>query len=534
MQEEHIDQCEFIPGGLSGVITIGVSSRMDADEPEPLLTSLAAHLEEHQLTDIEVRASGGFGFFSAERLVKVSKHGLPSIIYGGVTPDLMADIVRHHLADGAPVSEAALCQMPIREDSVDGIPHFKDIAFFGLQQPVVSWRCGHINPERIEDAFRTGSYGTLETILKQGPKDILSMIETAQMHGHGGPGSSIVDRWTAVAEQDEETVLICNALEVEAGSFKDQWLMESDPHRIIEGMIIAARAIGARIGYIVLNPLYTLAKHRLEIAISQARRHRRLGQGIQGSSVDFDIIIRSGPPGYITGEETALVSFLSGEAGPHVMPPSGIDRLNDQPALVANVETFAQLAVLPFGSDEEGPPPTRLFTLEGTTNTGVVEVEVGTTLRELICDMGATSEEYIKAVAIGGHLGGVIPADLLDTPLAEASYRWLNIWPGTGLLSVIDQSVSMSEWLGQQLQFGAQESCGACTPCREGMEQAHRLMQRLRNGDGQGQDLILLDQLASYISNSSMCGYGQAVPNGISTAIRYFGNELRDQLTGGH
>jgi len=534
MHKESLAQCEYIPKGLSGVVTIGVSSSTGSDEPDTLLTSLSDHLKEHQLMDIDVRISGGLGFSSAERLVKVSKHGMPSIIYGGVTPEMMADIVRQHLSEGTPVSEMALCQIPVHGDSVDGVPHFKDIAFFGLQQPVISWRCGHIDPERIDDAFRTGSYGMLETVLAQRSDDILSMIETAQVHGHGGSGTSILDRWTGVAELDEEIFLICNALEVEPGSVKDQWLMESDPHRIIEGMIIAALAVGARIGYIVLNPSYTLARRRLEIAIAQARRHRRLGQGIQGTAVDFDIIIRVGPPGYITGEETALISFLSGDAGPHVMPPSGIDRLNDRPALVVNVETFAHLAVLPIGTDEEGPPPTRLFTLEGTTNTGVVEVEVGTTIREVVCDMGGTPEEYIKAVVIGGHLGGVVPTDLLDTPLSEASYRWLNIWPGTGLISVLDQSVSMTEWLGQHLQFGAEESCGACTPCREGMEQAHRLLQGLRNGDGHGQDLILLDQLASYVSVSSMCGYGQAVPNGISTAIRYFGNELREQLTRSH
>ena len=225
MHKESLAQCEYIPEGLSGVVTIGVSSSTDSDEPDTLLTSLSDHLKEHQLMDIDVRISGGLGFSFAERLVKVSKHGMPSIIYGGVTPDMMADIVRQHLSEGTPVSEMALCQIPVHGDSVDGVPHFKDIAFFGLQQPVISWRCGDIDPERIDDAFRTGSYEMLETVLAQRSDDILSMIETAQVHGHGGSGTSILDRWTGVAEQDEEVFLICNALEVEPGSVKDQWLM---------------------------------------------------------------------------------------------------------------------------------------------------------------------------------------------------------------------------------------------------------------------------------------------------------------------
>lgn len=532
MHEDQLTQCEFIPEDLSGVVTVGVSSRTGFDEPDTLLEALSACLKEHDLADIEVRTSGGLGFFSAERLVKVARAGMPSILYGGVTVDMIGDIVKRHLVEGTPVTEAALCRMPNHGDTIDGIPDFEDLSFFGLQQPVVSWRCGHIDPERIDDAFRTGSYTRLDTILSRTSDDILALIESSQVRGHGGAGGAILDRWTAVAEQDEEACLICNALEVEAGSAKDLWLMESDPHRIIEGMIIAAQAVGARIGYIVLNPSYKLARRRLEIAISQARRHRRLGRGIQGTDVDFDIIVRMGPPGYITGEETALISFLSGGAGPHVVSATEIDRLNGRPVLTANVETFAHLAVLPFDAEEEGPPPTRLFTLEGTVHTGVVEAEVGTTIRELVCDMGGTLEEHIKGVVIGGHVGGVVPADLLDTPLAEASYRWLNIWPGTGLVSVLDHSVSMADWLDRHLQFGARESCGICTPCREGMEQAHRLMQQLRSGEGQGQDLMLLDQLASYIAGSSMCGYGQAVPNGISTAIRYFGSELRDQLAG--
>ena len=324
---------------------------------------------------------------------------------------------------------------------------------------------------------------------------------------------------------------MCNALEVDEASVKDRHLLEGDPHSIIEGMTIAAHAVGAHIGYVVINPSYTLAQRRLEVAISQARRHRRLGRGIRGGSFDFDIIVRPGPVGYVMGEETALVSFLEGEVGPRVTPPYVTESgLNDQPTIVANVETYARLTTIPFGSEEEGPPPTRLFTLEGTANTGVAEVEVGTTIRDLVCGIGATAEKEIKAVCIGGRIGGILSPDLLDTPLTQQSYRWLGIWPGTGLVTVLDSSSSILTWLQDHLCFAAQESCGYCTPCREGLAQAQRIAERLGEGQGQASDLSLLDQLAQYVKSSSMCSYGYAVPSGITTAVRYFGKEIREQI----
>jgi NADH-quinone oxidoreductase subunit F len=532
MSETRYAPCEYIPDGMSGVVSIGAASSTRHKEADGVLTALTEHLTRHRLTDVMVRTTGGLGFYSAERLLKVTKPGMPSILYSGVTPETAGDIVQKHLVEGQPATGAALCQMPFQGAPVEGVPSIADIPFFALQHPAVSWRCGHIDPEGIGDAFRTGGYAALTAVLDRPPDDTLRSIESAQVAECGGQGTPIAERWKAAAAQPGEKYLVCNALEVEPGSVKDRWLLESDPHRLIEGMAIAARAVGARMGYVVLNPSYTLARHRLQIAVAQARRHQRLGPDIRGSGVDFDILIRVGPPGYATGEEAILLSFLEGKAEPQrISPPMRMAGLHGRPALVANVETFAHLTALPPGMNGASPPLTRLFTLEGTPHSGVAEVEIGTTLRTLVCGIGGTPEEQVKAVVIGGHLGGIVPADLLDMPLTEASYRWAGVWPGTGLISVMNRSASIAEWLRDHLRFASRESCGYCTPCREGMEQARRIAERLCDGTGQPQDLTLLEQLATYMTASSLCGYGHAVPGGITTAIRYFGQDLRERLT---
>lgn len=535
MRDEQLSQREYVPDGIAGVVTVGISSSNRDTDSEAVLQAIRDNLVKHQRTDVLVRTTGGFGFLSAEVLVKIIKPGTPSVLYGGVTPDMVPELLDRHLGEDRPAAQYALCQIPANGEPIKGIPVLDEIAFFAQQQQVRSWRCGHIDPEQIDDAFRTGVYQTMDEVLRQSPRDTMATIETAQVHGHGGRGESITEQWAHAAARPGEKYLICNALEVETGSVKDRWILESDPHALIEGMVVAAYAVGAHLGYVVVNPSYRLAARRLSAAIMQARRHRRLGRRIRGTAFDFDIVVREGPAGYMTGEETVLVSFLAGEAGPRNVPPymaeSGLD---GKPTVVANVETYVHLTTLPFESDEECPPPTRLFTLEGTVNTGIVEVEIGTTLRELVCGIGATPEDHIKAVVIGGHLGGILSSDLLDTPLNRQSFRWLGIWPGTGHIKVLDQSTSIPEWLRDHLRFAADESCGYCTPCREGMAQARRIADRLCDGQGRPNDTALLEQLATYVKTSSMCGYGHAVPGGITTAIRYFGNEIREQIKTRH
>ena len=529
--EEQRSLTEEIPEGLDAVVTISLATSACPEGADAVWEALQKALSQLQFPRVLVRSSGGLGYFSAERLVKVTRPDGPSVLYHQVTPELITDIVNQHVLAGKPLTESALCQIPVRGDLIEHLPLIQDIPFFSGQRPTLSWRFGQIDPERIEDAIRTGSYKTLNHALTDPSELIFQAMESVQLSGPGGHGESLSERWRETARQPGPRYLICNALEVEPSAVKDRWLLESDPHRIIDGMVIAARAVGAEIGYIVLNPSYKKARLRLEMAIAQARRRRRLGKGIQNTAFDFDIRLRTGPPGFVTGEETALISFLEGKAGPRLTPPpTTVSGLHNRPTVVANVETFARLTLLPL-SDASPQPSTRLFTLEGTPHHGVVEVEEGTTLREVVCGIGGMAAQEIKAVVIGGHLGGVVPADLLDTPLSEASYRWLNVWPGAGLISVLNRSTSMTEWLKDDLGFAARESCGLCTPCREGLEQARLIANRLNDGAGQAQDLLLLEQLAGYINRSSLCGYGQVVPGGMTTTLRYFGEELREGLS---
>lgn len=529
-REEQRAHAEYIPDGIHGIVTLGSGPDADPDAPDALRQTLTAELAEYGLNDVIVRTTGGLGLYSSERLIKVARPDMPTVLYARVTPELIIDIVKKHLAEGVPVRDAAWCQIPVRSAPLDGIPSVEDMPFFERQTPVISWRCGHIDAGRIDDVFRAGGYRTLSTVLNLSSEALLDTIEASQLQGHGGRGTTVSARWREAAKQPGATVLVCNALEVEPDSVKDRWLLEGDPHRIVEGMIIAARAVGASAGYIVLNPSYKRAQRRLEKAIAQARRHRRLGKGIRDTTFDFDVLVRTGPASFVAGEETALISYLEGGAGPRSTPPPvTVAGLHGQPTVVANVETLAHLTTLPFDASET-LPVTRLYTLEGTPNAGVVEIRAETTVRELVCGMGGLSGENIKGVAIGGHLGGILPADLLDTPLTEASFRWLGIWPGAGLVSVLSDAMSPVHWLRDHLRFAAQESCGHCTPCREGTEQARRIVERLCDGAGQPQDLTLLQQLGPYIAQSSMCGYGHAVPGGLITALRYFGPEIRERI----
>jgi NADH:ubiquinone oxidoreductase subunit F (NADH-binding)/(2Fe-2S) ferredoxin len=527
MDDRRLTEYNHIPDHASGALTLNAVNESAADQPDQLIEILKEKLSAHGQDDVQIKISGGMGFFSAERLLKVNRVGLPAIIYRGVTPDMAEEIILKHLVEKKPVAGAALCQIASDKDAIENIPNMDDVAFFKKQNRQLTWRCGHIDPERIDEAFRTGSYETLKAVLQQDPSAVRARI--ASLCPDFG------EKIQSAARQGENPVLVCNALEVETDSVKDRWLMEADPHRLLEGLVIAARASGARIGYIAFNQNYTTARRRLDIAMAQARRHRQLGRNIRGAGVDFDLITRIGPQNYILGEDTALIAFLEGGAGPRCEPPyPHTGGLNGRPTLVADPETFARLCALSYDDAVESSEPARLYTLHGTPQTGVVEVEPRCTARDLICEMGAVSEEAIRAVVIGGHLGGLLPADLLDSPMNEETFHWLGIAPGNGLLSVIDRSTPIIGWMRDHARFAARESCGACAPCREGTIQSRHLMEKMSGGNARAQDVALLEQLAGYISGASMCGFGRMVPGGIQTALRHFGREIRDQISKGH
>lgn len=528
MRDDQLAQREYVSDGLNGVVTVGVSTHSLDAHAEAVLLAIRDEIARQKLDDVEIKIAGCAGFFSQDVLVKIAKPDKPPVLYGRVTPETAPELIAQHLKEGVPVAERALCQIPSTGRRIRGIPTIDDVNFFFHQHLITSWRCGHIDPERIEDYFRTGGYLTLSRVMDLPSRDVMAMIREARVYDRGGAGYDVTDEWAEVAAASTDKFIVCNALEVEPASVKDRRLIESDPHAVLEGMLIAAYALGARIGYLVLNPAYTLARKRIDAAVAQARRHRRLGRGIRGRAFDFDIIVLEGPPNYATGEETALVSFLNGKAGPRLVPPPVTQSgFSGQPTIVANAETFAHLPMLPFDPDQERPWSTRLYTLEGTVNTGVVEVEDDTTLRTLICTIGGTPESEIKGAVIGGHAGGILPVEELDTPLTAETLGRLGVRPGTGLVTALNASTDMLEWLRAHLRFAARESCGLCTPCREGLEQSRRIMERLCDGDGRAEDLALLDQLVIYVKTSSLCGYGHTVPAGITTALRYFGNDIR-------
>ncbi|MBT5876562.1 MAG: hypothetical protein HOH43_24270 [Candidatus Latescibacteria bacterium] len=530
MIKDQLHTDDGIPDGAAGVVTV---SHTEANSKGgPLLEAVSKALDELDIQGILVREVGSTGLFSADPMVRIASPDLSQIVYGDVHPDTVVDVLSKHLVFGEPDREQAIYQIPGTRTPVPNLPTMSDMEFFSRQSRVVSHRCGYIVPARIDDVLRSGGYLSQDAALGHTRDEVMGALESSGLHGHGGKGSTIMEQWGLAAEQTTETCLICNALEVDEASVKDRYLLEGDPHALIEGMAIAAYALGARIGIIVVNPSYRLARARLESAIAEARRHRRLGSNIRGGAFEFDLTVRSGPVGYAAGEESALVSFLEGKAGPRTLSPEAVAAgLNGYPTIVGNVETFVRVTTIPFDADQEDPLPTRLFTLEGTAVAGVVEVEVGTTLRDLVCGIGGTDARDIKAICIGGRMGGILSPDLLDTPLTQQSYKWLSIWPGTGLVTVLDQSTSILSWLQDHLRFAASESCGYCTPCREGLAQARMIGDKLGTSEGQTGDLAVLDQLSQYVRTSSMCSYGHAVPSGVTTALQHFGNEIREQVT---
>ncbi len=518
-----------IPAGVTGIVTV---SHTDGNPDGPsVLAAVRDALNELDIQGILVREVGSAGRFDSDPAVAIHSRDLPQTLYGPVNSDAVVDLLSKHLVYGELDRANAVCQVPGHDGARAELPDLSEIPFFSRQSRSVSHRCGVVIPARIDDVIHAGGYEALDAVLRRSPADCLDALENSGLHGHGGKGAAVMQQWASAAAQDSECCLICNGLEVDGSSTKDRHLLEGDPHSLIEGMAIAAFAVGARMGIVVLNPVYRLARKRLASAIAEARRHRRLGNGIRGSDFDFDLTVRSGPTGYAAGEESALVSYLEGKAGPRVSPPqAAASGLNGCPTVVGNVETFARLTTIPFESDEEGPPPSRLFTLEGTPITGVVEVEVGTTVRELVCGIGNAEAQDIGAVSIGGRMGGILSPDLLDTPLSQQSYKWLSIWPGTGLVTVMDKSFSIQIWLQEHLKFTASESCGYCSPCREGLAQANRIGEKLGTGSLAAGDITTLDRLGEYVRTSSMCSYGRAVPSGVSTALRHFGKELREQV----
>ena len=416
--------------------------------------------------------------------------------------------------------------------------------FFARQKSIVLANCGVIDPERIESYIEAEGYEALHHVLREvSPQDVVEAITRSGLRGRGGAGFPTGLKWSTVAKSaGGKKYIICNADEGDPGAFMDRSVLESDPHSILEGMAIAAYAVGADQGYIYVRAEYPLAIKRLNIAIKQAKQLGVLGSGIFESPFNLTIDLRIGAGAFVCGEETALMASVEGLRGtPRPRPPFPAESgLFGCPTLINNVETFANVpAIIRNGPDwfagigTGKSKGTKVFALAGKIkNTGLVEVPMGTPLRVIVEEMGggAPDGQKIKAVQTGGPSGGCIPADSLDTQVDYESLTKLGSIMGSGGMIVMDDSTNMVEVARFFMEFCMDESCGKCIPCRAGTVQMHHLLQKISQRKATRRDLEKLEELCDMVKNTSLCGLGQTAPNPVLSTLRFFRNEYEELL----
>ena len=416
--------------------------------------------------------------------------------------------------------------------------------FFTGQLSIVLANSGYVDPERIESYIAAEGYQALHEVLREmTPKDVVDALIKSGLRGRGGAGYPTGLKWATVAKTaSQQKYVICNADEGDPGAFMDRSVLESDPHSVLEGMAIAAYAVGANQGFIYVRAEYPLAIARLQTAIKQAKQQGLLGSGIFESPFNFNVDLRIGAGAFVCGEETALMASVEGKRGtPRPRPPFPAESgLWNCPTLINNVETFANVApIIRKGADwfagigTEKSKGTKVFALAGKiTNTGLIEVPMGTTLRKIVEEMGGGAPEggRIKAVQTGGPSGGCIPAEALDTPVDYESLTKLGSIMGSGGMIVMDASTRMVDVARLFMEFCMDESCGKCIPCRAGTVQMNRLLNKILAGQATLRDLERLEELCEMVRNTSLCGLGQTAPNPVLSTLRFFRKEYTDLL----
>ena len=434
-------------------------------------------------------------------------------------------------------------------DSLDGEPVERlncptDVPFFQRQKKIVLENSGVIDPERIEDYIAEGGYRAIVNALSEmSPQEVISEITTSGLRGRGGAGYPTGLKWSTVSKADgNPKYVICNADEGDPGAFMDRSVLESDPHRVLEGMLIAAYAVGASEGYIYVRAEYPLAIKRLKTAIRQAERLGLLGANICGTRFSFRIDLRLGAGAFVCGEETALIASVEGKRGtPRPRPPyPAMSGLFGQPTLINNVETFANVAPIirnggawyaEIGTDKS--KGTKVFALAGRIeNTGLVEVPMGIALRDIVYDIGGGIPEgrKFKAVQTGGPSGGCLPVECLDMPVDYESLAKAGSIMGSGGMIIMDESSCMVDVAKYFMDFCMTESCGKCIPCRVGTYQMHRILNAITDLTATEQDLKMLEELCDLLKNTSLCGLGQSAPNPVVSTLKSFAEEYRAHI----
>lgn len=502
----------------AGCVSCGSEATRDA---------FKASLKEKGLEkEIEVIGSGCMGLCGEGPLVKIASD---DTLYQNVDEDAAQKIVRQHLLDGKKVENNAL-------DPAN--------PFFSSQLKIVLENCGRINAERIEEYIAVDGYEALaKALTEMKPDEVIDEIRKSGLRGRGGAGYPTGLKWGIVRKAaSDQKYVICNADEGDPGAFMDRSVLEGDPHRILEGMAIAAYAVGANQGYIYIRAEYPLAIERLRLAIKQAERLGLLGNRIFESQFNFRIDLRIGAGAFVCGEETALIRSIEGRRGsPKPRPPYPSEKgLFGAPTLLNNVETYANVApIINRGSAwfaAIGTPKstgTKVFALAGKIkNTGLIEVPMGIPLRTVIFDIGGGTPEgtEFKAAQTGGPSGGCIPNDHLDLPVDYESLATVGSIMGSGGMIVMDSESKMVDVAKYFMEFCADESCGKCVPCRVGTKHIYLLLDKISKGNATADDVALLEELCEMVKDTSLCGLGQSAPNPVLSTLRFFRHEYEELL----
>lgn len=505
---------------------------------EAILSALQTELDKKGLTEeVKVIKTGCFGLCALGPIMIVYPEGS---FYSMVKPEDIPEIVEEHLLKGR-IVKRLLYQETVEGDDVKSL---NETQFYKKQLRVALRNCGVINPENIDEYIAFEGYEALGKCLTEyTPEQVVQIIKDSGLRGRGGGGFPTGVKWSLARANDaDQKYVCCNADEGDPGAFMDRSILEGDPHALIEAMAIAGYAIGATQGYIYVRAEYPIAVKRLEIAIGQARDYGLLGKNIFDSGFDFDLDIRLGAGAFVCGEETALMTSIEGHRGePRPRPPFPAQKgLFGKPTILNNVETYANIPqIILKGADwfasmgTEKSKGTKVFALGGKIhNTGLVEIPMGTTLREIVEEIGGgiPNGKKFKAAQTGGPSGGCIPASLIDTPIDYDNLIKIGSMMGSGGLIVMDEDTCMVDIAKFFLEFTVDESCGKCTPCRIGTKRLLELLTKITHGQGEMEDIDRLEELCYYIKENSLCGLGQTAPNPVLSTLRYFRDEYEAHI----
>ena len=526
-------------------IILGMGTCGMAAGAKALLEKVEGHVKQKKI-DAEIVHVGCIGMCHEEPLLDIAMPNRCRVIYNKVKPEDVLKIIDSHVLKDKPSKEHALAQM-LPDNGANpytGIPYYEEMPFNRKQQRIVLKNCGFINPLSIDEYIARDGYEAAKKVLfSMKPEEIIDTVKRSGLRGRGGAGFPTGSKWEFCRKAaGDKKYLICNADEGDPGAFMDRSVLEGDPHSVLEGMIIAANAIGANEGYIYVRAEYPLAVKHLKIAIDQAREKDFLGKNILGTGFDFDIELKQGAGAFVCGEETALIASIEGERGmPRSKPPFPANKgLWGKPTNINNVETFANVPQIILKGAEwyanfgtEKSRGTKVFALTGKINrTGLIEVPMGISLKEIVFDIGGgiSDGKAFKAVQTGGPSGGCIPSEIIDTPVEYETLAAVGAIMGSGGMVVMDDESCMVEMARFFLNFTTDESCGKCVPCRIGTKRLLEILQRIIAGKAKGNEMATLVELGNTVKAASLCGLGQTAPNPVLSMMRYFKDEYEEHI----